>query len=115
MDRTDPIPGLPARELGEQIEGWLADVVGDPDTTARIMARLAGVITDAGAWRSYWDPAEQASRLEAELAAQRELDAAEWAPIAAHVNGTAARMLRRADDVDTDRQDYPGGNQPGRW
>jgi type II secretory pathway component PulM len=94
---TAPLPGvLAGRELAQRIGEWLPAVLaGSDNPTAEVLAALGDVIADAAAWRAYWDPREHAARVAAELEVQRELDAAEWAPVARQVRAEAQRMLTR--------------------
>lgn len=81
----------PADELADRFHQWLLHDQGVTEAQAgAIVSAMRLVIRDALCWRSYWHPDEIAARLEAELAEQRAMDAAEWAPIAAH-----ARRLSR--------------------
>lgn len=60
----------------------------------QVLVVLREDLVAAESWRSYWNPREIAYRLDVERAAQDELAAAEWAPVAAHVHRLAGRVAR---------------------
>lgn len=84
----------PAQERAVALRPRLQALGLSRELADAVLVELREDLVDAAAWRSYMSPAEIAFRLQAELDAQRELDAAEWAPIARHVQRLAGRVAR---------------------